>query len=209
MKKQKIIKQVTDKFISQLRITKRKTKRPIVIALIGLIGSGKLIVSGELTKQINATVIVADAIRVALRKQKQGYEQIGSVSEKVALHVLKKEGNVILCSDFVDSQKRKKLEEKAKKFQAKVFYIRTIADRDVMIERLVKTKYNPSRDLFKDNTIAVREMWRRTPHHYRWENKQGGRFILRKLRIPLLAEIDTGNDWKKQVKKVAQKIKKI
>ena len=93
--------------------------------------------------------------------------------------------------------------------QVPVLYLRTIADRDIMIERLIKAKYNPNRHLFKTTTIAVREMWRRTPHHYRWEDKQGGRFVLRKLRIPFLAEIETDGPWKIEVQKIAQRIKRM
>lgn len=209
MKNQKLIKQVTDKFISQLKIKNRKTKNPIVVAMVGLIGSGKSSVAKELAKQINATVITGDAIRVALRKQKQDYGQVRSITEKSATFVLKKGGNVVLDSDFIDSQKRKRLEEKVKKLQAKVLYIRTIADRDIMIERLIKAKYNSNIDLFKNSSIAIREMWRRTPNHYRWEAKKGGRFTLRKLRIPFFAEINTDDNWKKEVKKAVQRIKRM
>ena len=209
MGKQKIVKQVADNFIAQLKITKRKTKKPVVIAMVGMIGSGKSSIANQLAKSIKATVIEGDAIRVALRKKKQDYGQVRSITERAAIYVLKKRGNVVLDSDYVTSQKRKTLEEKVKKVQGLVLYIRTIADRDTMIERLIKAKYNPNHDLFKNSTIAVREMWRRTPHHYRWESKAGGRFILRKLRIPFLTEIETDGDWKKKVQKIAQRIKKM
>ncbi len=209
MKKQKIIRQVADNFIGRLKIIQRRTKKPIVVAMVGLIGSGRELLASELSKLTGATIIAADDIRIALRKQNQDYGQIRSISQRAAIYVLKKGGNVILESDFVDSQKRKSLEEKVKKVQGRVLYLRTVADRDVMIERLIKAKYNPNHDLFKTNTIAVREMWRRTPHHYRWEAKEGGRFILRKLRIPFFTEIETDGDWKTKVQKIAQRIKKM
>jgi predicted kinase len=209
MEKQKIAKQVADNFIAQLKITKRETKKPIVIAMVGLIGSGKTTVANELARLIKATVIKNDAIRIALRKNKQAFKPTRSIARRATLHVLKRGGNVILDSDYVDSEKRKKMKETVKKIQGEIFYIRTIADRDIMIGRLIKAKYNPIRDLFKNSVIAIREMWRRTPHHYRWESKQGGRFILRKLRIPFLAEIETDGDWKKEIKKIAQKIEKM
>jgi predicted kinase len=209
MKNQKIIKQVADNFIAGLKINKRKTKKPVVVATVGLIGSGRDLLANDLSKLTGATVVAADEIRVALRKKKQDYGQIRSISQRAAVSVLRKGGNIILESDFVDSQKRKALEEKVKKFQGRVLYVRTTADRDVMIERLIKTKYNPNRDLFKNTTIAIREMWRRTPHHYRWESKQGGQFVLRKLRIPFFAEIETDGNWKKNIRKIAQRIKKM
>ena len=209
MAKQKIIKQVADNFIARLKIAKRETKKPVVVATVGLIGSGRSSIANQLAKLTKATVIDGDAIRVALRKKNQDYGQVRSITQRAAIHVLKKGSNVVLDGDYVDSQKRKILEEKVKKLQGRVLYIRTIADRDVMIERLIKARYNPNRDLFKTATIAVREMWRRTPHHYRWEAKKGGRFVLRKLRIPFLAEIETDGDWKTKVKKISQRIKKM
>ena len=209
MAKQKIIKQVADNFIAQLKITQRKTKKPVVVAMVGIIGSGKSLVAKQLAKLIKATAIEDDAVRVALRKKRQGYGQVRSITERATTYVLKKRGNVVLDSDYVTSQNRKSLEKKVKKIQGLVLYIRTIADRDVMIERLIKAKYNPNHDLFKNSIIAVREMWRRTPHHYRWESKAGGRFILRKLRVPFLTEIETDGDWKKKVQKIAQRIKKM
>ena len=209
MGKQKIVKQVTDDFIARLKITKRKTEKPIVVAMVGMIGSGKSSVANQLAKLIKATVIEGDAIRVALRKKKQDYGQVRSITERATIYVLKKRGNVVLDSDYVTLQKRESLEEKVKKVQGRVLYLRTVADRDVMIERLIKTKYNPNHDLFKNATIAVREMWRRTPHHYHWESKAGGRFILRKLRIPFLVEIETDGNWKREVQKIAQKIRNM
>jgi hypothetical protein len=61
----------------------------------------------------------------------------------------------------------------------------------------------------RGSVVKLREMWRRTPHHYRWENKGGGRWILRKLPFPVLATINTGDStgWKQNVRDAITRIK--
>ena len=60
----------------------------------------------------------------------------------------------------------------------------------------------------KGAAVKVREMLRRTPHHYRWVNEVGGRWILKKLPFPVFAEIDTTDEeqWKRNVEKCARKL---
>jgi hypothetical protein len=77
-----------------------------------------------------------------------------------------------------------------------------------MIDRLCKAKY-PKGGFFKNATIALREMWRRTPHHYQWTSQGGGNWLLKKL--PFVDfEIDTtdGKKWKSRAKKIATILKK-
>ena len=58
-----------DAFMAKLDIKKRKTQTPVIVAIIGLVGSGKSSVAQELAKHIGATVIEGDDIRIELRKQ--------------------------------------------------------------------------------------------------------------------------------------------
>ena len=195
-----------------------KLKQPKAVAIVGLVGSGKSSVAGYLAKLIGAKIISANVIRVALRKKGRGYGQVANLAEKEASIAVKRGKNVILDSDFVTSKKRKMLERKIGK-AAKIFYLRTFSDRDVLIGRLISAKYTPN-DLYggastnwqgknKGAVVALREMWRRTPRHYRWSEKGGGTFLLKKLPIKFIAEIDTTTqNWKTQVKKAAKKISK-
>ncbi len=201
----KIINETSKQFIDSLRITQRRTKKPIVVAMVGLVGSGKSSVARTIATSTKATIVSGDKIRLAFTKKKQSYISVRNIAEKIVFSVLEKGGNVIIDSDFIDKEKRKNLKKRAGKIGAKLFYVRTFTERDVMIKRLIKAKYN-NNNLFKNSTIAIREMWRRTPLHYRWIGEGGGRFILRKLRVPFVAEIDTGKDWKKQIKAVIRKI---
>ena len=209
-------------FMEKLDISERKTKKPIVVAFIGLIGSGKSSVARELANQIGATVIEGDDIRIELRKQKERYERARAIAEDVALEVIKKGGNIILDSDFVDEKKRASLREKARKAGVRIVFIRTHCDLDVVVGRVLSAPYSDTVDDFfggasskwegsaqsKGAAVKVREMWRRTPHHYRWVNQVGGKWVLKKFQFAILAEIDTTDEsrWKLEVEKLAKQL---
>ena len=91
-------------FMAKLDIKKRKTDKPVIVAVIGLVGSGKSSVARELAKHIGATVIEGDDIRVELRKQSERYEKSRAIAENAAIEVVKQGGNIILDSDFVDEK---------------------------------------------------------------------------------------------------------
>lgn len=215
--------QAQDAFLSTLNITERKTKKPIVVGMLGLVGSGKSTVSQELAPLIGATVVDGDAIRIQLRKVSERYKYVRQIAENVALEVLKRGGNVILDTDQIDDKKRASTHEKVRKAGAELYFVRTSADPHVMLGRMLAASYKKSvDDLFggaktnwKDGNeqqtgavIKFGEAWRRTPNHYRWVNEGGGRWELKKLPFALLADIDTTDPakLKDEVNKVAQKL---
>lgn len=215
--------QAQDTYLSTLNVGERKTKKPVVIGFLGLVGSGKSSVSRELAPLIGATVVEGDSIRVHLRKVGEPYKYVRQIAEDVALEVLRRGGNVILDADQADEKKRTSIREKARKAGARLFFIRTSADPHVMLGRMLSAKYRRSPDDFfggaktkweegtdqqRGAVIKFGEAWRRTPHHYRWVNEGGGKWVLKKLPFALLADIDTTDPtkWKNEVKKVAQKL---
>lgn len=203
----KVVNEVSKEFISSLKTPKRKTKKSVVVAMVGLVGSGRSSVAKALAPLIGAAVVESNAIRVSLRQKRQDYNPVRNIAEKAALKTLEVGSNVIMDSDFIDSKKRKSLERKLKKTGVKIVYLRVLANPEIVIERFIRVKFNPNRDLYKSSAIAIREMWRRTPHHYNWSKAGGGKFILKKLKNPFLAEIDTTTpDWRKKVREVAAKI---
>ncbi len=60
----------------------------------------------------------------------------------------------------------------------------------------------------KGAVVKVREMWRRTPNHYRWVNKGGGQWLIKNPPCKVLADIDTTDEyqWKFEVEKLSQKL---
>ncbi len=211
-------------FLNNLRIAKRKTKKPVIVAIVGLVGSGKSSVAKALAPLIGATIIEGDAIRVELRKVGERYEGARKIAENAMKEVIRRGGNVIFDSDFIDAKKRASLVAKAKKAKARLLFIRTFADYDVMAGRVISAsaKYkNSPEDFFggasskwkgeeKGAVVKLREMWRRTPHHYQWDKKAvsgGGAWVLKKLPFPIFATIDTtdAEKWKAELAKVCLK----
>lgn len=211
-----------DAFMAKLNIKKRKTEEPVIVAIIGLVGSGQSSVARELAKHIGATVIEGDAIRIELRKQGERYEKAHAIAENVTLEIVKRGGNVILDSDFVDEKKRASLREKVRKAHERLVFVRTRCDLDVMVGRARAATYRDRVDDFfggasskwkgaeqsKGAVVKIREMLRRTPHHYRWENKGGGRWIIKKPPCAVLADIDTTDpdEWKREVERCAKRL---
>jgi len=214
-----------DEFVKTLKVAPRKTKKAIVIAIVGLVGSGRTSVAKELAKLLPATIIEGDDIRVQLRKQNERYEGARKIAENATFEAIKQDGNVILDSDHIDQKKRASLREKVKQTGARMIFSRTTADYDVMAGRAIVAEYRPSKDDFFGGAglkskwqgnnpgavVKLREMWRRTPNHYRWENKVGGRWVLKKLPFKVFATVDTADEkkWKAQIQKVAKSILKF
>lgn len=210
-------------YLSKLNIDQCKSKKPIVVAFLGLVGSGKSSVAKELAGQIGGTVIEGDGIRVALRKESEPYKYVRQIAENIALEVLRRDGNVILDSDQTDEKKRASLREKIRRTGARLVFIRTYAEPNVMFGRILQAEYRRSPDDFfggakikwkegtdqqKGAVIKFGEAWRRTPHHYRWVNEGGGRWELKKLPFALFADIDTTDpeQWRAEIKNVAKKL---
>lgn len=227
-------KQAQEKFLATLKPLKKKTEKSLMVAMVGLIGSGKSSVAQVLAQLIGATVIEGDAIRVFLRKEEERYDKARKIAEDVGVEIVKAGGNVIFDSDHIDPVKRASLRAKAKEARAELIFIRTYTSTsdnpeipgfnlDEMIGRNMTADYSGSLDDFfggaktpwqgvaqqKGAVVKLREMIRRIPHHYRWINKTGGRWILRKLPFKVYAEINTAYpEWKKEVEKMTGKILK-
>ncbi|MBI4155704.1 MAG: AAA family ATPase [Candidatus Zambryskibacteria bacterium] len=209
-------------FVSKLKSVTSKTKKPVIVAIIGLVGSGKSSVATELSKLIGATIISGDEIRIELRKQGERYERARAIAENVVIELVKKGQNIILDSDFVDGKKRASIREKARKAGVRLVFVCTYADLDVQVGRIITANYRDTADDFfggasskwqgngqsKGAVVKLREMWRRAPLHYRWVNKTGGQWVIKNPPCTVLADIDTTNEqaWKREVAECAKKL---
>lgn len=204
------------------QVLTRRTKKPLVIGIVGLVGSGKTTIAKEMAPLIGATVVSGDKIRICLRNEGERYENTRLIAENIMEKIIRNGGNVIIDSDFIDQKKRVSLKEKAKKVGARVVFIRTYADLDVVIGRIMGADYkNLPEDFFvgalsawlgtnKEAVVKLREMYRRMSHHYRWLSEVGGKWILKKLPFKIFVSIDTSNEneWKKEVKMIAGQIRR-
>lgn len=183
------------------------------MAFVGVTGVGNSTVARALKKRLGWFVIEKNKIRVILREKGRGFtpELTDKIYYGTLGSVLKKGGNAILDSDFVERPKRKKLEKFARRFRARVVYVHFTCARDVMLERVMHGRYSRKTDIFENSVIAVREHMWRLLWHYRWSEARGGNFSSRGLGIQFIAEIDTTTPrvWQKKVRIVAEKLKKM
>jgi len=147
----------------------------------------------------------------------KGYEKVDAIANQQAEKFLFDCKNVVLDGDHIT--KRKELSRLAKKSGARLLYVRVHAKEDAIIGRLLTARYS-KKDFFggaktewggKNNggVVAIREMRRRTPWHYIWNNKGGGKWTLKKMPF-VFAEIDTSDEkiWKQKVRKFSGLIQK-
>lgn len=205
-----------DAYMAKIAVTRSKTKRPVIVAIIGAVGSGKSLVARALAEQIGATVVEGDTIRLELGAQREGYERTRAIAENSALAIVKRGSNAVLDSDFADATKRASIRAKARTVGVRLVFIRVICDLDVMVQRMrendpgeffnrASTK-SMAPDHGKD--VKIREMIRRLPLHYRRINRGGGRLILKKLPFEMFAVIDTTDSeaWSQQVSACATRL---
>lgn len=192
-----------NRFFEKLVVVKsRLDPPPVVVALIGLVGSGKSYVAKHLAEVLGATIVSGDDIRVELRKQGAPYEKAYPIAENAMIDIISRGGNVIMDSDFIDWRKRASLMTKARELSERgmgidLYYVRVYCDPDVVVGRIISSAYAPSPDDFfggalskwegdeklRGAAVKIREMWRRTPQHYRWVRSGGGKWVLKNLPI--------------------------
>lgn len=197
-----------ESFMKKLTVIKRKTKSPVVVAMVGLVGSGKSSVAKEIAQNIGATILEGDEVRIELRKQGGDYAKTRKIVEDTMIEIIKQGGSVILDSDHIDQKKRASVRKKLQKTGAHLIFIRTYADFDIVFGRVITAKpdefFSKAKTKWDGNSkgavVKIREMHRRTPHHYRWTQEGGGKWLLKKLPFSFFVEINTGEpDWKKSL----------
>jgi len=212
---------VLEMFISRLKVSKPKTKKPVVVGLIGLVGSGKTLVATALAKELGATVISADEVRIVLRKKQLGYGRIETIVLGLTESVLARGGSVVVDSDFASADKRNRFKKSAKDGGAEIYFVRTVKkDVDTMIGIAMTRRYGKEDGFFvgasttwkgKDRAAVVklREMWRRIPHHYLWSKDGGGQWIQKTIQN-VYATVDTSNSKSvlKQVRAITATLKR-
>ncbi|MDE1975574.1 MAG: AAA family ATPase, partial [Patescibacteria group bacterium] len=184
---------------------------------IGLVGSGKSVVAKELAKLIGAAIVETDAVRIILMRRGESFDNANILVRDIARDLIKNGNNVVLDSDFINEDKRTALREMAMPAGIRHGFVRVYADPIVMISRTISADYGDvKKDFFAASSVdkisakvlKIREMWRRTPNHYRWLDETGGRWELKELACDVLSDIDTtdGEGWKTKVEDLAHKL---
>lgn len=196
-----------------------KPKRSLILCMVGLVGSGKSTVAKSFARGLKAEIVRSDDFRLELGKQGKPYERAVELVFARTMELVRRGRNVVIDADVVQADKRRRLARESKKLGSRVLYVRVVTDMDVMLGRIVVSSKKGLHPLFsqassawegpgKGAVIKIRELWRRTPHHYRWTEEGGGQWVLRELTFPLAATVDTtdGKTWKGQVAKLVKRL---
>lgn len=211
---------VLESVFQSIKVPKKKSGRKLLVGMIGLVGSGKTLVAQKLARELGAAVVSADAIRIALRKKKTGFDNTREIMFGVIAKILADGGSVVADSDFAVSGKRNDFKKVGKDGDAVVYYVRTVRDPDVLIGDTITKRFGTKQnDLFagaatnwkgnkKPAVVKLREMWRRTPHHYSWSHDDGGQWVQKTI-PQVYATVDTTkvSTVPKQVREVAKRLR--
>lgn len=212
---------VIDRYFQQLYNTPGGKKRdvPVVIGMVGLIGSGKTTTARMLADGVDAKFIHGDTVRLMLREAGEGYEGTRKVVETVAEAFALSGTSVVIDTDHVDYEKRVALQDALSETNARVLFVRCTADPDVQFSRIRNADYRTpniftvaapeSTSIASDAEVDVRlrELWRRTPRHYEWHDTGGGIWRLRDMPFAY-ATIDTTErkNAEEQVEKLIEEL---
>ena len=133
---------VFGKMLSEFNIEQRLTQKPLLVAMVGLVGSGKSIVARELAQQIKAPVVNSDQIRAELKELGETSldgARIYTLAEKLALEVIHHGGNAVLDSDFIGDVKRSRLDQTAAREKMELRFFQVRCDLDTAIQRVISS----------------------------------------------------------------------
>ncbi|HEY4507583.1 MAG TPA: AAA family ATPase [Candidatus Paceibacterota bacterium] len=210
---------VRNQLLAALRPPVRATRVPAAVALVGLTGSGKSVVSRLLAAEIGAVVVSTDDIRVILREHGLGFDAAHGIAEHLTIACLCAGGNVVIDADFADATKRATLAEVLFATEARLVYVRTVCDPHTMFGRGTRAEAEPRYagahstwdGSLQEKSAAVKlcDLWRRTPWHYDHDPEiTGGYWHLKRFGFADYT-VDTTEEalWQKAVRRIAKKLK--
>ena len=196
---------------------KLQKRKPVVVAMIGLVGSGKTTMARFLAQRLGAIIIDGDEIRLRLRKEGKSYSKVFQVALDSGAGALSRGKSVVLCSDFIDVARRKDLEQLSHKHKIPGYYLRVTCDPDVAVGRVLAKGQGEFfegapvlwQGAKRGTVVKLREFWRRTPWHCKWESGNGGHWEPKRIKVTKMFSADTtdGRSWRREVIKVASRLK--
>lgn len=195
-----------DECLRDVPVAPGDQKTPVVIAMIGLVGSGKSTVAKALAKELNAIIVEGDAIRVKLRKLGARFDHARLIAELLAMEFVERRQNVILDSDFIDDDKRASLRARFANNAVHLQFVRVVCEFDIAMGRIMTANFKQHPDDFfggadsawtapnSGSVVKLREMMRRLPNHYAWYSDGGGRWSPRDLPFRVDETINTSDE---------------
>lgn len=215
------VRQAERSFVKALRdIAPRTTRKPVVVLMVGLIGSGKTQVARVLADELGAVLLEGSEIYQHFERMHAREGSVRRAAEEAALVILKQGGNVIIDRDNVGWLVHSSFRLRAKVHRlAEIYTIRTTADMKKMLLRVATgqsehfatdTAARLTLRLHNglDHIAELSEFFCRAQLHYVIGRHNGMPVRLRKLPFPVFATIDTTTrGWREEAKKAARRIK--
>lgn len=207
-------------FLEALReIQPRKTKAPVVVLMVGVVGSGKTPVAKMIGRLIGATLIEGSAIYEHLLKMRVHDGGVRRIAEEATLLALKQGGNVVVDRDNVGPLGHMSLRVRSAVLRrARVYTVRTTADISKIVLRVLTGQFDDfTTDVSAKLTLRLGnglehlqrlcELACRLPLHYVAERRSDPTMRLRRLPFPVLATVDTTRrGWQRDVTRLAKRI---
>ncbi len=143
---QETIRRLSENFVERLVLPASMTRRPCIIATIGLTGSGRTTAARRIAGHIPGAVLVqANSARYLLKEAGLPWGQnVRDIIKQVGDTLLKRGYAVVFDGNVSDPEDRANIAELAASAKAPVFYIRILLDPAVARERERKKYDNPA-----------------------------------------------------------------
>lgn len=144
-----------------LLVPTETTSRPVLIMLTGLPGTGKSHVSRLIQQALPAALVQSDRVRKILFPQPRytadESDTVYRTCHAIIAKLLKRGIRVIFDATNLIERKREIVYSIAERAGAKLIIVRTVAPRDVVLQRLALRKQGANVDDFSDADEAVYE----------------------------------------------------
>jgi len=132
---------------------------------------------------------------------------VTSIATHAVATVLMLGGNVLIDADAVDGKKRALMRTVAWALGAELVFVRVSCDMEVALCRIIAAAHPDRTDSFfsgatpewkgeervQGAAVKIRAMWKRTPKHYEWKDRDGGAWTLKRPPVRIHSDIDTSD----------------
>lgn len=145
-----------------LKIPKIKSKKPILICSIGLVGAGKTTVLRPLSKKLSLIRISTDEIRKMLKERGYDYNRSKELAIRLVEKYIRRGYGAAIDADCISEESQKYIRALKSKYKIKVFWVHINPPEKFIINKLKSYKHTW---LFRDVKQAIANYKKRKSLH--------------------------------------------
>jgi len=173
---------VLREYVQTLEIFRRTTARPVCIATVGPVGSGKTSVCRAVCDQLPATLVSCDSIKLLIGQTRGMFRKDShrDIALHALSHIINCGGNAALDNDNVEPEKRRQISNIMKMLHGVPIFVHITTNLDTIIGRIIDEKYTGG-SIFGNTecsyegdyqtraaTTRLQALLHRLPQHYAW-----------------------------------------